>query len=89
MLVWTSQKVNHYYYGVSESEASSSIFEQYKPSSSLTPYLGLWIMTNNLKPWGLGVNYLLGFLSKTVQESPLVNKTTSGSFLFYASYTFK
>ena len=83
LYVWDSQLLTKYHYGVTANEAASSNFAQYQPKDSFTPHLGFWFMANDLKPWTIGTSYSVAFLPDSIKNSPIVEKKSIGSFVFF------
>ena len=86
--IWTSEKFNEYYYGVSHAEANRSGLSAYSPDAGVSPYvrlMGDWQMGNN---WSLYAETTVRAMSKEIKDSPMVEDDAVVGFGVGVSYRF-
>lgn len=86
--IWTSEKFNDYYYGVSNAEAGRSGIEAYSADAGISPYvrlMGDWQMGNN---WSLYAETSVRAMSKEIKDSPMVEDDAVVGFGVGVSYRF-
>lgn len=86
--IWTSEKFNDYYYGVSHAEAKRSGIGAYSADAGISPYvrlMGDWQMSNN---WSLYAETSVRALSKEIKDSPMVEDDAVVGFGVGVSYRF-
>ncbi len=86
--IWTSEKFNDYYYGVSHAEAGRSGIDAYSADAGISPYvrlMGDWQMGNN---WSLYAETTVRAMSKEIKDSPMVEDDAVVGFGVGVSYRF-
>ena len=86
--IWTSEKFNDYYYGVSHAEAKNSGIKAYSADAGISPYvrlMGDWQMGNN---WSLYAETSVRAVSKEIKDSPMVEDDAVVGFGVGVSYRF-
>ncbi|MGB2579567.1 outer membrane scaffolding protein for murein synthesis (MipA/OmpV family) [Elusimicrobium simillimum] len=87
-LRYYSNKHNRYFFGVSQEESLNTGFNQYSPSASITPYVGVSAVVSinkNVKSVLMG-HY--GILPSKIKDSPIVDKDKELSFYINLTYEF-
>ncbi|NDL66080.1 MipA/OmpV family protein [Acerihabitans arboris] len=85
---WDSKNQNKYYYGVSSSESRRSGLASYTPDDSFTPYIELAVRYHINQNWDTVVSGRFESLASTVQDSPMVERSNTGSVSFGVNYSF-
>ncbi|MGQ8705070.1 MipA/OmpV family protein [Serratia sp. TSA_198.1] len=85
---WDSKNQNKYYYGINAGESRRSGLASYTPDDSLTPYLELAVRYHINKSWDTFVSARYESLPNTVKDSPMVDKSNTGSLSFGVNYSF-
>ncbi len=86
---WNSGDQNSYYYGVSSAESARSGLDQYNPSDSWSPYMGLSVHYNINQNWNAFFTGRYIRLANKVKNSPVVDKSYTGVFWTGVTYTFR
>ncbi|MFC0141797.1 MipA/OmpV family protein [Erwinia mallotivora] len=87
-LVYSSDRQNNYYYGISKQESRRSGLASYDADDSWNPYLELtaaWSLSSN---WNATLSGRYTRLASEVKDSPMVNKDSLVSVWTGISYTF-
>lgn len=83
-----SNNYNNYYYGVSGKESSRSGLKAYNASDSWSPYIELKASYNFTGNWSIYSSGSYEKISKTVDKSPMVDKSWSGALSAGFTYHF-
>ena len=85
---WTQDKITNYYYGVSATEFQRTALAEYEVGSSLSPYASLGMMYRYNQRWAITAMLRVNYLSKTVQDSPMVDKSYVLTSVLSLTYSF-
>ncbi|WP_413623807.1 MipA/OmpV family protein [Luteibacter sp. Lutesp34] len=85
---YTSAALNDYYYGVTEKEALRSGLPSYRAGSGTAPYAGVTATARLGTRWNLLATLRLSRLPDAVKGSPMVEGSSTRSYLVALSYTF-
>ena len=86
--IWTSDKFNQYYYGISAAEAKKSGLDRYDPERGVSPYVRLmadWQVTDRIS---LYAESSLRVYSNEIKDSPMIDKDYAYGFGCGVSYRF-
>jgi outer membrane protein len=86
-LMWESNKVIDYYYGVNDAEAAANR-PAYSPGSCINYRLGLDSMLFVSQQWALVGRVYVDFFGSEIKDSPLIDKDYSPTFLAGVVYKF-
>lgn len=86
--VWTSEKFNDYYYGISQAESDRSGLHRYEADSGISPYARIvadWQVTDRILLYAEGS---IRTLNKEIKDSPMMEDNIMYGFGCGVSYRF-
>ncbi|HFK7188998.1 MipA/OmpV family protein [Serratia odorifera] len=85
---WSNTQQTRYYYGISKEEAENSGLNAYRPHQSLTPFIMLATEYKFTKYWDGYIESRYDFLSRTVRNSPMVDRKGTFNIVVGLNYNF-
>ncbi|WP_266156594.1 MipA/OmpV family protein [Dyella silvatica] len=85
---WNSQKLNNYYYGVSQREAARSGLAYYRADSGVTPFFSIDAGYAFTPSWSAFAQVRYTHLNNEIKDSPMVDKTGMTSYLIGVVHRF-
>jgi len=86
---YRSRNYVHYYYGLSELEASQSNLHSYAPGEATNLFAALFAECRISGQWYLNLNLRQTWVDKSISDSPLVDRHVSRSGFAAISYRFE
>ena len=78
-----------YYYGVSAQESAASQYAAYQPSGAFNPFLALLVDTKITDKYHLNFYLRHKWLANSIQDSPIVGRSSMDTAFISLSYRFK
>ncbi|WP_193778049.1 MipA/OmpV family protein [Psychrobacter sp. FDAARGOS_221] len=85
---WVNDNYNEYYYGVSEKESAQTGVRNYKPGSSINPYINVSANYKINQDWSLFLGQAVSYLPDEQYDSPMVDDRVSYRTTLGVSYDF-
>lgn len=85
---YASADMNDYYYGVDARESARSGLAQYRPGSSVAPYLSIAARMQINERWTATVGVRSLRLADEVKDSPMVGRSVANGYLASVNYRF-
>lgn len=85
---YASADMNDYYYGIDARESARSGLAQYRPGSSLSPYVSIAARIQINARWDAMVGVRSLRLSDDVKDSPMVGRSVATGYLASLNYRF-
>lgn len=78
-----------YYYGVSAQEAAASRYAPYQPGGAFNPFIAAMLETKIATDWNLNLLVRHKWLAKSIQDSPIVGRSSMDNIVLSVAYRFK